>query len=57
MTAYTLPTLTYDYAALEPAISGRIMELHHLRCIPVTLRKITYEKGSDQCSRYRNANS
>ena len=29
MTAYTLPQLTYDYAALEPAISGRIMELHH----------------------------
>ena len=29
MTAYTLPPLTYDYAALEPAISGRIMELHH----------------------------
>jgi Fe-Mn family superoxide dismutase len=29
MTAYTLPQLPYDYAALEPAISGRIMELHH----------------------------
>ncbi|KAL9101697.1 MAG: hypothetical protein Q9163_003083 [Psora crenata] len=25
----TLPDLPYDYAALEPAISGRIMELHH----------------------------
>lgn len=29
MTKYTLPELTYDYAALEPHISGRIMELHH----------------------------
>jgi superoxide dismutase, Fe-Mn family len=26
---YTLPDLPYDYAALEPHISGRIMELHH----------------------------
>lgn len=29
MADYTLPDLPYDYAALEPAISGRIMELHH----------------------------
>ena len=28
-TPYTLPDLTYDYGALEPHISGRIMELHH----------------------------
>jgi Fe-Mn family superoxide dismutase len=28
-TPYTLPELPYDYAALEPHISGRIMELHH----------------------------
>ena len=26
---YTLPDLNYDYAALEPHISARIMELHH----------------------------
>lgn len=26
---YTLPDLSYDYAALEPHISARIMELHH----------------------------
>jgi len=25
----TLPDLSYDYGALEPAISGQIMELHH----------------------------
>jgi Fe-Mn family superoxide dismutase len=29
MTVYTLPELPYDYAALEPNISARIMELHH----------------------------
>ncbi|HVT78907.1 MAG TPA: superoxide dismutase [Acidimicrobiales bacterium] len=29
MTTYTLPDLPYDYSALEPHISGRIMELHH----------------------------
>jgi Fe-Mn family superoxide dismutase len=26
---YVLPDLPYDYSALEPHISGRIMELHH----------------------------
>ena len=26
---YALPDLAYDFAALEPHISGRIMELHH----------------------------
>ncbi|MFE1166974.1 superoxide dismutase [Nocardiopsis sp. NPDC058789] len=26
---YSLPELPYDYAALEPWISGQIMELHH----------------------------
>ncbi|MGC0250867.1 superoxide dismutase [Pseudactinotalea sp. Z1748] len=29
MAQYTLPDLPYDYAALEPHISGKIMELHH----------------------------
>jgi superoxide dismutase, Fe-Mn family len=29
MADYTLPDLPYDYAALEPHVSGRIMELHH----------------------------
>ena len=29
MTKYELPSLSYDYAALEPNISARIMELHH----------------------------
>src|SRR5699024_9591618 len=29
MATYTLPDLPYDYGALEPHISGTIMELHH----------------------------
>ena len=29
MTSYKLPELSYDYSALEPSISARIMELHH----------------------------
>jgi Fe-Mn family superoxide dismutase len=29
MAIYSLPDLEYDYAALEPHISGRIMQLHH----------------------------
>ncbi|PWN50967.1 manganese and iron superoxide dismutase [Violaceomyces palustris] len=28
---HTLPDLAYDYGALEPAISGEIMELHHTK--------------------------
>ena len=29
MSKYVLPDLSYDYGALEPNISGKIMELHH----------------------------
>jgi len=29
MDHYTLPDLPYGYSALEPHISGQIMELHH----------------------------
>jgi superoxide dismutase, Fe-Mn family len=29
VTNYVLPDLPYDYSALEPSISGQIMELHH----------------------------
>jgi len=29
MPVYTLPDLPYDYSALQPHISARIMELHH----------------------------
>jgi superoxide dismutase, Fe-Mn family len=31
MAKYTLPDLPYDYGALEPHVSGKIMELHHDR--------------------------
>lgn len=31
MAGYTLSDLPYDYAALEPAVSGEILELHHAR--------------------------
>jgi Fe-Mn family superoxide dismutase len=31
MSTYVLPDLPYDYAALEPAITGEILELHHAR--------------------------
>jgi Fe-Mn family superoxide dismutase len=29
MPIYTLPELSYDYSALEPHVTGKIMELHH----------------------------
>jgi superoxide dismutase, Fe-Mn family len=29
MPKYTLPELSYDYGALEPHVSGKIMQLHH----------------------------
>ena len=29
MATYSLPDLPYDYAALEPALIGQILELHH----------------------------
>ena len=29
MGTYTLPALSYDYGALEPHVSGKIIELHH----------------------------
>lgn len=31
MADYTLPELSYDYGALDPHISGKIMELHHTK--------------------------
>ena len=41
MAEYTLPDLDYDYGALEPAISGEIMELHHSK------HHGTYVKGAN----------
>jgi superoxide dismutase, Fe-Mn family len=31
MGTYALPDMPYDYAALEPAITGEILELHHAK--------------------------
>ena len=36
MATYTLPDLPYDFAALEPHISGKIMELHHDKPVSYT---------------------
>ncbi|MFD9666297.1 superoxide dismutase [Rhodococcus sp. NPDC059968] len=41
MAEYTLPDLPYDYGALEPHISGEIMELHHSK------HHATYVKGAN----------
>jgi Fe-Mn family superoxide dismutase len=41
MATYTLPDLPYDYGALEPHISGAIMELHHSK------HHATYVKGAN----------
>lgn len=41
MAAYTLPDLPYDYGALEPAMSGEILELHHSK------HHATYVKGAN----------
>jgi superoxide dismutase, Fe-Mn family len=41
MSKYTLPDLPYDYGALQPHISGRIMELHHSK------HHATYVEGAN----------
>jgi superoxide dismutase, Fe-Mn family len=41
MSKYVLPDLRYDYGALEPHVSGRIMELHHDK------HHSTYVKGAN----------
>jgi len=39
---YVLPDLDYDYAALEPHISAKIMELHHSK------HHLAYVNGANQ---------
>lgn len=41
MSTYSLPELSYDYGALDPHISGEIMELHHSK------HHATYVKGAN----------
>jgi superoxide dismutase, Fe-Mn family len=41
MSTYELPDLPYDYAALEPHVDARIMELHHDK------HHATYVKGAN----------
>jgi len=57
MPQYTLPDLRYDYGALEPHISGRIMELHHdkhhaayVKGANTTLEKIGAARDKDDLS-------
>ncbi|GAA2612690.1 superoxide dismutase [Actinomadura fulvescens] len=52
---YTLPDLPYDYAALEPAITGEILELHHskhhaayVKGANDTLEKLEEARGKEQ---------
>src|SRR5262245_22909820 len=55
MADYALPDLPYDYGALEPHISGQIMELHHSK------HHQTYVKGAntavEQLAEARDASS
>jgi superoxide dismutase, Fe-Mn family len=54
---YTLPDLPYDYAALEPHYSGRILELHHdkhhaayVTGVNTTLEKLAEARAGDDFS-------
>jgi Fe-Mn family superoxide dismutase len=57
MPQYTLPDLRYDYGALEPHISGRIMQLHHdkhhaayVKGANTTLEKLAQARDKDDLS-------
>ena len=58
MTRYVLPDLDYDFGALEPHITGRIMELHHgkhhkgyVDKANETLEKLAETRESEEYSR------
>ena len=58
MPQYTLPDLRYDYGALQPHISGRIMELHHdkhhaayVKGANTTLEKLDEARDKEDYSR------
>jgi superoxide dismutase, Fe-Mn family len=55
MGEYTLPDLPYDYAALEPAMTGEILELHHdkhhaayVKGANDTLEQLAEARGKEQ---------
>jgi Fe-Mn family superoxide dismutase len=57
MKQYTLPDLPYDYAALEPHYSARVLELHHdkhhaayVKGVNATLEKLEKARASDDYS-------
>src|SRR6059036_838268 len=52
---YTLPALDYDYGALDPHISGQIMELHHdkhhanyVKGANAALEKLAHAREADE---------
>ncbi len=58
MSKYVLPDLQYDYGALEPHISGKIMELHHdkhhaayVKGANTALEKLDEARSKDDFSR------
>ena len=60
MPTYTLPDPRYDYGALEPHISGQIMELHHdkhhaayVKGANETLEKLDEARDKDDFTRSR----
>ena len=57
MKPYVLPDLTYDYAALEPHYSARVLELHHgkhhkayVDGVNTTLQKLADARAADDLS-------
>jgi Fe-Mn family superoxide dismutase len=57
MKPYELPPLGYDYAALEPHYSARVLELHHdkhhkayVDGVNTTLEKLAAARSSDDLS-------
>jgi Fe-Mn family superoxide dismutase len=58
MTTYVLPDLAYDFGALEPHISGQLLELHHgkhhkayVEKANETLEKLEEARGKEDFSR------
>lgn len=57
MKPYVLPDLTYDYSALEPHYSARVLELHHgkhhkayVDGVNTTLEKLVESRAADDLS-------